>query len=137
MDEMLADLISEGTLEGLEAARARGRTGGRKTKLTTRQVTVARQMYDEKDADGKRRYTVAEIAETFNVSRKTIYRHLEPDQHAARLTARDSQVAAGSTFLNDRPSCRLHGRQGDLFLHDVARRVDHYRVVPPTADHAP
>ncbi len=34
MDEMLADLISEGTLEGLEAARARGRTGGRKPKLT-------------------------------------------------------------------------------------------------------
>ncbi|MFL6149906.1 MAG: recombinase family protein [Pseudonocardiaceae bacterium] len=30
MDEMLADLISEGTIEGLEAARARGRTGGRK-----------------------------------------------------------------------------------------------------------
>ncbi|MGH3815547.1 MAG: hypothetical protein ACRDUV_24370, partial [Pseudonocardiaceae bacterium] len=25
-------------------------------------------------ADGKRRYTVAEIAETFHVSRKTIYR---------------------------------------------------------------
>jgi predicted DNA-binding transcriptional regulator YafY len=35
-------------------------------------------MYDEKDVDGKRRYTVAEIAETFHVSRKTIYRHLEP-----------------------------------------------------------
>ncbi len=34
MDEMLADLISEGTREGLEAARARGRTGGRKPKLT-------------------------------------------------------------------------------------------------------
>jgi DNA-binding XRE family transcriptional regulator len=34
-------------------------------------------MYDEKGADGKRRYTVAEIAETFHVSRKTIYRHLE------------------------------------------------------------
>jgi DNA invertase Pin-like site-specific DNA recombinase len=34
MDEMLADLISEGTLEGLEAARARGRTGGRKLKPT-------------------------------------------------------------------------------------------------------
>ena len=54
MDEMLADLISEATLEGLEAARARGRTGGRKPKLTTRQVSVAQQMYDEKDADGKR-----------------------------------------------------------------------------------
>jgi DNA invertase Pin-like site-specific DNA recombinase len=78
MDEMLADLISEGTLEGLEAARARGRTGGRKPKLTTRQVTIAQHMYDEKGPDNKRRYTVAEIAETFNVSRKTIYRHLEP-----------------------------------------------------------
>ena len=78
MDEMLADLISEGTREGLEAARARGRTGGRKPKLTTRQAGVARQMYDEKSSDGKRKYTVAEIAETFHVSRKTIYRHLGP-----------------------------------------------------------
>jgi len=78
MDEMLADLISEGTIEGLEAARARGRAGGRKPKLTARQVGVAWGMYDEKGADGKRRYTVAEIAETFHVSRKTIYRHLQP-----------------------------------------------------------
>lgn len=85
MDEMLADLISEGTLEGLEAARARGRTGGRKLKLTARQVTVARQMYDEKGADGRRRYTVAEIAETFHVSRKTIYRHLEPTPAATSI----------------------------------------------------
>jgi hypothetical protein len=63
---MLADLISEGTREGLEAARARGRTGGRKPKLTNRQVTITRQMYDEKDPDGKRKYTVNEIAETFH-----------------------------------------------------------------------
>ena len=83
MDEMLADLISEGTLEGLQAARARGRTGGRKPKLTARQISVARQMYDEKGADGKSRHTVAEIAETFHVSRKTIYRHLEPTAAAA------------------------------------------------------
>lgn len=68
-----------GHREGLEAARARGRTGGRKPKLTNRQVTIARQMYnDEKGPDGKRKYTVNEIAETFLVSRKTIYRHLEP-----------------------------------------------------------
>ena len=78
MDEMLADLISEGTREGLESARARGRVGGRKPKLTTRQADVARGMYDEAGADGRRKYTVAEIAETFGVSRKTVYRHLEP-----------------------------------------------------------
>ena len=78
MDEMLADLISEGTREGLESARARGRAGGRKPKLTARQAEVARGMYDETGADGRRKYTVAEIAETFGVSRKTVYRHLGP-----------------------------------------------------------
>jgi DNA invertase Pin-like site-specific DNA recombinase len=77
IEEMLADLLCEGTREGLEAARARGRTGGRKPKLTQRQAALARQMYDDKGEDGKRKYTVAEIAETFDVSRKTIYRHLD------------------------------------------------------------
>ena len=77
MDEMLADLISEGTREGLESARARGRAGGRKPKLTARQAEVARGMYDETGSDGKRRYTVDEIAGAFAVSRKTIYRHLD------------------------------------------------------------
>jgi len=63
-------------LEGLQAARARGRTGGRKPKLSARQDIIVRQMYEEKGPDGKRRYTVADVAETFHVSRKTIYRHL-------------------------------------------------------------
>ncbi|MGH4007649.1 MAG: hypothetical protein ACRDTH_05695 [Pseudonocardiaceae bacterium] len=36
---------------------------------------------------GKRRYTVAEIAETFHVSRKTIYRHLEPTPAATSSPA--------------------------------------------------
>jgi hypothetical protein len=62
---MLADLISEATKEGLESARARGRAGGRKPKLTARPAQVARGMYEEKGDEGKRRYTVAEIAGTF------------------------------------------------------------------------
>jgi hypothetical protein len=33
-------------------------------------------MYDERGADGKRRYTVAQIAAEFGVARPTIYRHL-------------------------------------------------------------
>ena len=70
MDEMLADLSSEGTREGLESARARGRVGGRKPKLTARQAEVARGMYEDKGADGRRKYTVAEIAGTFGVSAK-------------------------------------------------------------------
>ena len=35
-------------------------------------------MYDETGTDGRRKYTVAEIAETSGVSRKTVCRHLEP-----------------------------------------------------------
>ncbi|MEV0074329.1 recombinase family protein [Amycolatopsis sp. NPDC050768] len=48
-------LMSERTMDGLAAARARGRTGGQKPKLGSRQVQLARQMYDERGDDGKRR----------------------------------------------------------------------------------
>jgi DNA invertase Pin-like site-specific DNA recombinase len=69
-------LMSERTRDGLAAARARGRTGGQKPKLGTRHVQLARQMYDELDDHGKCRYTVAQIAAEFGVTRPTIYRHL-------------------------------------------------------------
>lgn len=70
------DLIVTRTNEGLEAARARGRTGGRKPKLTARQIADARRMYDETGPDGKRAHTVQEIADAYGVTRPTIYRHL-------------------------------------------------------------
>lgn len=76
-------LMSERTMDGLAAARARGRTGGQKPKLGPRQVTLARQMYDELGEDGKRRYTVAQIADEFGVTRPTIYRHLAKAASAA------------------------------------------------------
>jgi DNA invertase Pin-like site-specific DNA recombinase len=77
IDEFTRELIVEGTHEGLAAARARGRRGGRKSKLSSRQITVARDMYDQLGVDGKHAYTVEQIAETFGVSRTTVYRHLE------------------------------------------------------------
>ena len=70
-------LMSERTADGLTAARARGRTGGRKPKLGARQVQMARAMHDEIGVDGKRAYTVAQIAAEFGVTRPTIYRHLQ------------------------------------------------------------
>ena len=45
IDEFQRELIVEGTREGLEAARARGRTGGRKPKLNARQAATVRRMY--------------------------------------------------------------------------------------------
>jgi DNA invertase Pin-like site-specific DNA recombinase len=70
-------LMSERTMDGLAAARARGRPGGQKPKLTPRQARIAQAMYDETGPDGKRRYTVAQIAAEFGVIRSTIYRQLE------------------------------------------------------------
>jgi hypothetical protein len=58
------------TLDGLAAARARVSTGGQKPKLTLRQAHIARQMYEESDADGRR----LQIAAEFGVTRPTIYR---------------------------------------------------------------
>jgi DNA invertase Pin-like site-specific DNA recombinase len=69
-------LMSERTLDGLAAARARGNTGGQKPKLTPRQARIARQMYEETDASGRRLHTVAQIAAEFGVTRPTIYRHI-------------------------------------------------------------
>ena len=70
-------LMSERTRDGLEAARARGRTGGQRPKLTPRQAKIAQAMYDETGADGRRAHTVQQIADEFGVTRPTIYRHLE------------------------------------------------------------
>ena len=70
-------LMSERTSDGLEAARARGRTGGQRPKLTPRQAKIAQAMYDETGADGRRAHTVQQIADEFGVTRPTIYRHLQ------------------------------------------------------------
>jgi len=70
-------LMSERTRDGLAAARARGRTGGQKPKLTARQAKIAQDMYDELGPDGRRAHTVQQIAEEFGVTRPTIYRHLQ------------------------------------------------------------
>ena len=77
-------LMSERTLDGLAAARARGRTGGQRPKLGPRQIKLARQMYDETGDDGKRKHTVAQIAAEFGVSRPTIYRHLTRSTESRR-----------------------------------------------------
>lgn len=76
-------LMSERTIDGLAAARRRGRTGGRKPKLGARQVDVVRQMYDEIDAvTGKNKFTLQQIATEFGVTRPTIYRYLGNDEAA-------------------------------------------------------
>src|SRR5271166_5991146 len=64
-------LMSERTIDGLTAARARGRIGEQKPKLTPRQAKIAREMYESGE------HTVQQIADEFGVSRPTIYRHVD------------------------------------------------------------
>jgi DNA invertase Pin-like site-specific DNA recombinase len=62
-------IMQSRTMDGLAAARARGRVGGRKPKLNQSKVDAIKQMY----RDGR---TVKEIASLFEVSRPTVYRAL-------------------------------------------------------------
>lgn len=70
-------MMVERTHDGLAAARARGRVGGRKQALKPRQVKLAQEMYDELGNDGKRKHTVQDIADELGVARTTIYRYLD------------------------------------------------------------
>ena len=79
IDEFQRELIIEGTREGLEAARARGRTGGRKPKLSAARAATVRRMYQATGPDGKRLHTVAEIAQTAGVHRTTVYDYLKKE----------------------------------------------------------
>lgn len=90
--EFQRELNVEATYQGLAAARARGRAGGRPRKLSADQAARARQLYDERGPDGKQTRTVAQIAAIFGVTRATIYRHL--DRPAAPAAAVRTQYQA-------------------------------------------
>ena len=64
------DCLAERTKEGLAAARARGRTGGRPP-VDSDTLEKAKRLYDSKE------YTVAEIEELTGVKRATFYRYLK------------------------------------------------------------
>ena len=67
--EMERDLLRERTAEGLKAARARGRHGGRPA-IDQEKLNLAMRMYDSKNC------TVAEITKTTGVSKATLYQYL-------------------------------------------------------------
>ena len=69
--EFERNLIRERTRAGLEAARARGRMGGRKFKLNSEQVSTLRAMYESKN------HTLKEICSTFEITKPTLYRYLD------------------------------------------------------------
>jgi DNA invertase Pin-like site-specific DNA recombinase len=69
--EFESDIIRERTREGMAVARQRGRLKGRQPKLRAPQRTLLRNLHSAGDT------TIGELAETFGVSRATVYRTLE------------------------------------------------------------
>ena len=68
--ELQRELIIANTRDGLAAARARGRKGGRKPKLTPAQARHAQELYDAGH------HTVQQIADLLKTPRSTVYGHL-------------------------------------------------------------
>jgi DNA invertase Pin-like site-specific DNA recombinase len=69
--EFERNLIRERTIAGLEAARARGRKGGRpKLDGTNKKAQLARKLYQEKDR------SIQDICHNLNISRATFYRYI-------------------------------------------------------------
>ena len=79
--EFIRELIVSGTREGLAAARARGRVGGRPTVINAELIRSARDLLPNPDA------SVASIARLLGVSPGTLYNHI-PDLRQLREAGR-------------------------------------------------
>src|SRR6266853_4791407 len=71
--EFERDIIRERTNAGLQAARARGRLGGRPKALTNKKQSIAQALYNDKSN------SIAEICKTLNISRATLYRYVQSE----------------------------------------------------------
>jgi DNA invertase Pin-like site-specific DNA recombinase len=72
--EFERNLIKERTVAGLQAARARGRTGGRpKRNPDARKVALAKKFYHD------HALSIPDILRTLNISKSTLYRWIDTD----------------------------------------------------------
>jgi DNA invertase Pin-like site-specific DNA recombinase len=70
--EFERELISERTKAGLKAARARGRKGGRKYKMTSAKLNIAKAAMEKKETK------ISELCKELNITRQTLYRFVSP-----------------------------------------------------------
>jgi len=69
--ELERNLIQERTKEGLDAARARGRRGGRKKSLDDVKTKALKQLYEAKE------HNVAKLCSMFDISKQTLYNYIK------------------------------------------------------------
>jgi len=77
--EFERNLIKERTVAGLQAARARGRTGGRpKRSPDERKIALAKKFYNDNAL------SIPEILKTLNISKSTLYRWVDIDSETRK-----------------------------------------------------
>jgi DNA invertase Pin-like site-specific DNA recombinase len=84
--ELQRELIVANTHDGLASARARGRVGGRRPKLTPDQAGLAQELYDAREK------TVQQIADLFGVPRSTVYGYLDKTKTVPRQPKKKTAV---------------------------------------------
>jgi len=106
IDEFQRELIVEGTNEGLAAAKARGKLGGRKPSYTEHQAKTARSLH----AQGE--MTAEEIGRVIGVSRATVYRMIKDDSEPAAMPSKPkpARKASGSTLASNDALAAVHAR---------------------------
>jgi DNA invertase Pin-like site-specific DNA recombinase len=87
--EFERELISERTRAGLASARARGRNGGRKPKMTPAKIRLAQAVM------GKKGTIVADLCNELSISSQTLYRHVSP---TGELRANGRKILSRRSF---------------------------------------
>jgi DNA invertase Pin-like site-specific DNA recombinase len=128
--ELQRELIVANTRDGLAAARARGRTGGRRPKLTPAQAATAQRLYDEGQ------HTVAQIADILKVKRSTLYGHLDKASVGGRPRAAKPRSTATTGESSAGASDRRAASSSAATVDEVARSVSARTASPEPATQA-
>ena len=72
--EFERNLIRERTQAGLQAARARGRNGGRPKSLNSEKMALAIKLYDEK------KHSIGQICRMMEISKPTLYKYVKANK---------------------------------------------------------
>lgn len=96
MAEFERDIIRERTMAGLEAARARGRKGGRRRVMDDKKVALAQRMMADRET------SAAEVAGALGVSKPTLYRYLRANVSGEASANGPGEPSVGNLGGSDR-----------------------------------
>jgi DNA invertase Pin-like site-specific DNA recombinase len=100
MAQYQRDVISENTKAGLEASKARGRSGGRPAKLDDKAIAEIRVLRASPDV------SMASIAKRYGVSKPTLYNALERASKKELEEAKPARKKANARAVNARSNTR-------------------------------